>query len=141
MLAPDFYPDEDADQIRKDFVQLWAKFPNFSAQDVAIQVFMGKPEGLSRGLQAASIWQFDLSILSEKERLMKLGVAETRPKTKEEYLAQVEAAYSNPEITNAQVKALELEGKARGFIDSKIADNAPISNEKLLSEIAAMLPN
>jgi hypothetical protein len=130
-----FFEDEDEEAIISNFVEMVARYPNYSVLDITRHIFKDLREPELRAGQAALAWSKDLGI-KERIRLAKLnGGKEAEQLTKEalqqriistiedetisyqEKKARIEGYMAIAEINGWKIKAIEkkTEDKTRRF--------------------------
>ena len=131
------YENEDEDELINKFVELSARYPEYTAFDIAAEVFKGLVDPWSRANAAAQVWANSLEIRERIRTYDRRGAKTTPSLTFEEWQAEV-LAVTRDENLGTQAKkvmldGLRLVGESNAWIKKAI--------EKKTEDVTKRLPN
>ena len=112
------FEDENEDELITRFVELSARYNDYSAFEICGVVFKGLKEPDLRANQAAMVWSKSLEIKERIRQARLNGGEEPNPlDSKEAKLRKLEAIYNNEENSlRERIKAIELHAEIQGEI-------------------------
>jgi hypothetical protein len=139
-----FFEGENPDELRKQFVELSARWPNHTPFQVASEVFRKLRDPGLRALKAAEVWSNDLEVLEAIRQLKIKGPAVVEC-TEQDLIRRV-LAIADDEFAEKKdrIAAIRLAGELQGLVkksvESKVSVGGTGGAESFLAALAAKLP-
>lgn len=132
-------------ELEAEFIKLTAKYPKdkYTPFEIAAYIFEGQVDGFARSQQAATRWQFNLSIQNriDEARAASSGTVDSKDKK----LKLLQSIYEDPkQPVKERIAAIrlhaELQMEIKKPVEIKEDDKKDKKPEEFLLELSAILP-